>query len=115
MVDDCCGSPHRRDGGTFYLDRKDSVNFEDCSVNDIERLRPRINQLAIDFANLQAKQTEDLDVRDQSIVLNAALNMIQRSCMIATKKSFSTRFYRAIVQAMSLTRMFALGRMASGK
>jgi hypothetical protein len=88
---------------------------DDCSVNDIERLRPRINQLALDFHKLQEIRTADLDVRDQSIVLNGALNIVLHSSTAATKKLFSSRWHRSIISAMKLTRMFGLGRAASSK
>lgn len=89
--------------------------IDDCSVNDIERLRPRINQLALDFHKLQEIRTAELDVREQSIVLNAALNMVVHASTIATKKKFGSRWHRSIINAMKLTRMFGIGRMASGK
>ena len=91
------------------------MNFTDCTVADIERLRPRINQLALDFHRVQEISTAELDIRDQAIVLNASLIMVVRSSTNATKKSFTSRFHRSIEGAMRLTRIFALGRMASNK
>ena len=89
------------------------MNQDDCSTADIERLRPRINQLALDIHKLQEIRTAELDVKDQSIVLNSALNIVVHASTVATKKKFSSRFHRSIISALKLTRMFGLRNAAN--
>jgi hypothetical protein len=81
----------------------------DCTTQDIERLRPLINRLALDFYELQRIKTLELDIRDHAIVLHGALNIVKVSSNAATRKNFSSRFVHSVTRAMRLVRMFNLG------
>lgn len=85
--------------------------MEDCSTADIERLLPKINALALAMAQLQERCTDDLDLRDKVIVLNAAFNLIHRSSRVATRKMSSNRFLGSISRAMHLARIFGTGTL----
>ncbi len=87
----------------------------DCSSADIERLRPRINQLALDLQATQITQVQDLDGRDQIIAFQAALNMLAISSRSAAKKMHGTRFLKSIERSMLITRKFLRGFGAQPK
>lgn len=80
--------------------------IEDVSTADIERLRPKINQLALDIQGLLQMQTSDLDGRDVPIVQEAAASIIALAVRRGLKKSYGVRFYKSIGRALKLTRMF---------
>ena len=82
----------------------------DCTTKDIERLDSRINTLATKFAELQVETIKDLEVRDQMIVVNASLDLLQKAAQKAGKQSTTPRFIRSITSALTVARKFGTGR-----
>lgn len=87
----------------------------DCTTADIERLRPKINQLALDIQGLLQKQTSALDGRDVPIVQEASVNIIALAVRRGLKKSYGVRFYKSIGRALKLLRIFTVPKATQSK
>ena len=85
--------------------------FLDCTTQDIERLRPKINQLSLDVQQAQIAIIRDLEPRDQAIVIIGSLAQLDAAAQRATKRETTPRFVRSIRAAFTVARKFGTGQV----
>jgi predicted oxidoreductase len=88
----------------------DSPVLLDCTTQDLERLKPVLNRLAVDLQGVVAQHTQDLENRDRIILAQASLDMIQHSVLRMAKRVTTPRFVRSISRAVRVARAFGSGQ-----
>jgi predicted ATP-dependent serine protease len=89
--------------------------FLDCTTKDLERLKRTTNNLMLAFQAMQVEVTQNLEIRDQMIVIVASLEQLHAVAIRSTKKSSTPRFVRTIQRAVQIAKSFGTGTSPAPK